>query len=222
MGGWWSSWGPLKNELNEVKNLLQWASKKNGRIGLLCPVDWDHSRVVAIEHMVQSLIKRSQMYSSSGTMKKCIKTVFKAMVLKEREASAVVDSTENWTIVARQSHSAFDCRLLIAIEELCVQNALKRRLERTQGDSVLLGTMTGYSLERWPLTTFLEPTRMMPEIAKGRSKPSTVCHPSDSQINMVHKNQLGACYRRRSMGSIPGVSDPLSLKCGPLICISNN
>lgn len=211
MGGWWSSWGLLKNELNEVKNLLQWASKKNGRIGSLCPVDWDHSRVVAIEHMVQSLIKRSQMYSSSGTMKKCIKTVFKAMALKEREespldivmASAVVDSTENWTIVARQSHPAFDCHLLIAIEELGVQNALERRLERTQGDSVLLGTMTGYSLERWPLTTFLEPTRMMPEIAKGRSKPSTVCHPSDSQINMVHKNQLEGLLQTQIDGLHP-------------------
>lgn len=211
MGGWWSSCGPLKNELNEVKNLLQWASKKNGRIGSLCPVDWDNSRVVAIEHMVQSLIKRSQMYSSSGTMKKCIKTVFKAMALKEREkspldivmASAVVDSTENWTIVARQSHPAFDCHLLIAIEELCVQNALERRLERTQGDSVLLGTMTGYSLERWPLTTFLEPTRMMPEIVKGRSKPSTVCHPSDSQINMVHKNQLEGLLQTQIDGLHP-------------------
>lgn len=79
---------------------------------------------------------------------------------------------------------------MIAIEELCTQNALERRLERTQGDSVLLGTMTGHSLERWPLTTFLEPARMMTEIVKGRSKPSTMCHSDDSQIHTVHKNQV--------------------------------
>lgn len=137
-------------------------------------------------------------------MRKCIKTVFKAMAMKEREeshldivmANAVLDFMENLTIVACQSHptwkwgKAFECHLLIAIEELCTQNALERRLERTQGDSVLLGTMTGHSIERWPLTTFLEPTRMMTEIVKGRSKPSTVCHSGDSQIHTVHKNQV--------------------------------
>lgn len=52
------------------------------------------------------------MYSSSGTMRKCIKTDFKAMALKEREespldivmANAVVDSMDNWIVVTRQSH----------------------------------------------------------------------------------------------------------------------
>lgn len=84
-----------------------------------------------------------------------------------------------------------------------MQNALQRRLEYMQGDSVLLGTMIGHSLERWLLTTFLEPTRMMPEIAKGRSKPSTACHPSDFQIHTVHKNQLEGLLQTQIDGLHP-------------------